>query len=99
MERAVGAALLFAASPVIAVTGAAISILSRRSPFIAHRRVGKGGELLWMWKLRTMWTRQPPHPREQGWVEYIVAEPAIGGKSSADPRIGSRFAKFSRRYS
>jgi exopolysaccharide production protein ExoY len=99
MERAAGAIFLMAASPVIAVSAGVITVLSRRSPFIAHQRVGEAGELLWMWKLRTMWRDQPPQPRERGWVEYIVAEPCEGSKNPSDDRITSRFAKFVRRHS
>ena len=99
MERAAGAGFLLAASPVIAASAAIVSILSRRSPFIAHQRVGEGGETLWVWKLRTMWSRRAPEPREQGWVEYIVAEPARGSKNPSDNRVTSRFAKFMRRHS
>jgi exopolysaccharide production protein ExoY len=99
MERAAGAACLIAASPVIAGTAIAVSMLSRRSPFIAHQRVGEGGELLWVWKLRTMWTGQAPEPRERGWVEYVIAEPSLGVKDPCDGRITSRFARFLRRHS
>ncbi len=99
MERAAGAVFLVAASPVIAASAGIISLLSRRSPFIAHQRVGEGGGLLWMWKLRTMWGRHEPGPREQGWVEYIVAEPPRGSKTPSDGRVTSRFAKFVRRHS
>ncbi len=99
IERAAGAVFLVAASPVIAASAGIISLLSRRSPFIAHQRVGEAGELLWMWKLRTMWTLQAPGPREQGWVEYIVAEPLRGSKNPSDGRVTSRFAKFVRRHS
>jgi exopolysaccharide production protein ExoY len=99
MERAVGAAFLAAASPVIVASAITISMLSRRSPFIAHRRVGEGGELLWVWKLRTMWTSRPGEPRERGWVEYVVAEPSEAGKDPSDSRVSSRFARFLRRHS
>lgn len=99
MERAAGVALLIAAGPVIAASAAAIAMLSRRSPFIAHRRVGEGGELLWMWKLRTMWRRQAPDPSEHGWVEYIVAEPSGVPKNPSDHRVTSRIARFMRRHS
>jgi exopolysaccharide production protein ExoY len=87
------------ASPVIAASAVAVAALSRRSPFIAHQRVGEGGKLLWMWKLRTMWTRQAPDPGERGWVEYIVAEPPCGLKNPVDHRVTSRLAKFMRRHS
>ena len=99
MERVTGAGFLLAATPVIAASAAVVSILSRRSPFIAHQRVGEGGERLWVWKLRTMWSHQAPDPREQGWVEYIVAEPSRGSKNPFDNRVTSRFAKFMRRHS
>jgi exopolysaccharide production protein ExoY len=99
LERAVGAGILLAASPVIAGSALLVSVLSRRSPFIAHQRVGEGGGYLWVWKLRTMWTREAPTAREQGWVEYIVAEPSNGRKDPADERVSSRFAKFMRRHS
>jgi exopolysaccharide production protein ExoY len=99
LERATGAMFLVAASPIIAASAGIISMLSRRSPFIAHRRVGERGELLWMWKLRTMWTDRAPEARERGWVEYIVAEPAGGRKNPRDHRVTTRFAKFIRRHS
>jgi exopolysaccharide production protein ExoY len=99
MDRAAGAAFLVAASPLIAASAGIIALLSRRSPFIAHQRVGEGGGLLWMWKLRTMWRRQAPGPHEQGWVEYIVAEPPQGSKNPSDDRVTSRFARFIRRHS
>jgi len=98
VERAAGAVFLLAASPVILASAAAVSMLSRRSPFIAHQRVGEGGDLLWVWKVRTMWTGQAPAARERGWVEHIVAEPS-GGKNASDDRVTSRFAKFMRRHS
>ena len=54
---------------------------------------------MWLWKLRTMWTRQAPQAGEQGWVEYVIAEPDSGGKNPCDERVTSRFAKFLRRHS
>jgi lipopolysaccharide/colanic/teichoic acid biosynthesis glycosyltransferase len=99
VERAAGAVFLIAASPVITVAATAVSMLSRRSPFIAHQRVGERGESLWMWKLRTMWSARAPDPQEQGWVEYIVAEPTRGWKDPEDERVTSWFARFLRRHS
>ena len=98
-ERLAGALFLAAASPAIAASAAAIWALSRRSPFIAHQRVGQGGELLWVWKLRTMWTREAPEARERGWVEYIVSESRQDHKDPSDARVTSRFARFIRRHS
>lgn len=99
MERASGTLFLIAASPVIAASAGIVAILSRRSPLIAHQRVGRAGQMLWVWKIRTMWTRHKPQAHERGWVEYVVAEPPSEPKEPADERITSRFAKFIRCYS
>jgi exopolysaccharide production protein ExoY len=99
IERAAGAVLLAMASPAIAVSGAAIYLLSGKSPFIAHLRVGEGGRPFWMWKLRTMWPPRNSNPMKTGWVEYIVAEPTSDDKDPGDRRVTSRFAQFLRRHS
>jgi exopolysaccharide production protein ExoY len=96
LERMAGAAFLAAASPAITLSALTISILSRKSPFIAHLRVGLGGEPLWVWKLRTMW---PPSGVDLRWVERIVEEPVGPSKPSDDHRVTSRFARFLRRHS
>jgi exopolysaccharide production protein ExoY len=100
LDRTVGA-LLFIASLLLMVPAAiATSILSRRSPFIAHLRIGKDGKAFWVWKLRTMWPRrQPASPRERGWVQRIECDPPHRTKSPRDARITSRFAQFCRRHS
>jgi exopolysaccharide production protein ExoY len=99
VERAAGAVLLAVACPAIGVSAVAISLLSRRSPFIAHLRVGEGGRTFWMWKLRTMWPQGNPRPSGAGWVEYIVAEPSSDDKDPRDCRVSSAFARFLRRHS
>jgi exopolysaccharide production protein ExoY len=99
VERAAGAVLLALASPAIGVSAAAISLLSRRSPFIAHLRVGEGGRLFWMWKLRTMWPQGDSRRSGTGWVEYIVAEPSSDDKNPKDCRVTSGLARFLRRHS
>jgi len=98
-DRLVGTLLLAAALPVIASSAMAVAVLSRRSPFIAHRRVGRHGRDFWILKLRTMWDSDPPRPHECGLVEWIEAAPNGGQKSSDDRRVVSRFAAFCRRYS
>ena len=98
-ERTAGFLLLIAAGPIIATSALVVSALSRRSPFVAHRRVGRNGQLFWMLKLRTMWDRHSDHPSEEKWVERIVAEPAADHKNAADPRVTSRIAAFFRRHS
>ncbi len=100
LDRAIGASL-FAASLLLVVPAAiATRVLSRRSPFIAHLRIGKNGEALWVWKLRTMWPREGPvSPQETGWVQRIDCDPPPETKRRSDVRVTSAFAKFCRKYS
>lgn len=46
-----------------------------------------------------MWERRSPLRNEQGWVEWIVAEPSQSHKDRHDGRVISRFARFCRRHS
>jgi exopolysaccharide production protein ExoY len=46
-----------------------------------------------------MWERRTPLSTEQGWVEWIVAEPGQSRKAQDDIRVTSRFARFCRRHS
>ncbi len=98
-ERLAGALLLAAASPILVGSAITSSLLSRRSPFVAHLRVGRDGEPFWMLKLRTMWDHSREAPRKQRWIEYVAAEPDGDGKPRTDPRITSRFAAFCRKHS
>lgn len=98
-ERAGAFAMLTLATPVIATSAAVVTLVSRRSPFVAHLRVGRHGKPFWTLKLRSMWNPERPEPAARGWVEYIVAEPDEDGKERSDPRIASRFAAFCRRHS
>jgi lipopolysaccharide/colanic/teichoic acid biosynthesis glycosyltransferase len=77
----------------------AVAALSRRSPFVAHLRVGRDGETFWVKKLRTMWNQDEPSASRPGWIDYIVAEPVDDCKDHHDPRVSSRFAAFCRRHS
>lgn len=99
VERAAGLLLLAVAAPVIAVSVLTVAILARRSPLVAHLRVGQDQTLFWMLKLRTMWTAEPVRDREQGWIERVVAEPEGDYKIPDDGRVTSRFAIFCRRHS
>jgi exopolysaccharide production protein ExoY len=99
-ERIASAALLAAVSPVLAVSAATVSLLSGRTPLIAHRRVGFRGNTLWMLKLRTMWGQpSAAAPRTSRWVEYIEDEAGPHGKDRTDPRVPNAFARFCRRHS
>lgn len=97
LERLAGGFLLVLTAPVTGVCCAAVSVLSGRSPLVAHLRVGKDDRSFWMWKLRTMWDTNEAGPLS--WVEYVVAEPATDDKPNADSRVTSRLAAFLRRHS
>jgi lipopolysaccharide/colanic/teichoic acid biosynthesis glycosyltransferase len=97
-EQVVALALLALPSPVLLVSAAALALLSRRTPVIAHRRMGRNGETLWMLKLRTMWNEDMPRP-PASWIEYIDDDAGPERKEAGDPRVTSRFARFCRRHS
>jgi len=98
-ERFGSVLLLTAVSPVIGVSAAAVSLLSHRSPLIAHRRVGWRGSTLWMLKLRTMWDRDLPQAKSPRWIEYIHDDAGPDAKQDGDPRVTHWFARFCRRHS
>ena len=97
-ERVSSAAVLVLLSPVLLISAAGLAVLSGRTPFIAHRRVGWRGSTLWMLKLRTMWDTQAAR-QNSGWIEYIDDDAGPLRKQAADPRITSAFARFCRRHS
>jgi exopolysaccharide production protein ExoY len=99
VERAAGLLLLAVVTPLIAVSGLIVAILARRSPLVAHLRVGQDQTLFWMLKLRTMWAADPVLDHERGWIERVVAEPEGDHKTPDDSRVTSRFAVFCRRHS
>ena len=55
LERVASLLLLGMLSPAMLLTGAAIAVLSRRSPLVAHLRIGQYGIPFWTLKFRTMW--------------------------------------------
>jgi len=82
---------------VLLLSALALAVLSRRSPLIAHRRVGWRGETLWMLKLRTMWGGGDDCSR--GWIQYIDDSIGPENKTQRDPRVPNAFARFCRRHS
>ena len=98
-ERTVAIFLLVFFSPILFAAGLILTISSRRSPLIAHRRLGLTGRALWVLKLRTMWSDQPL----QSWhfVERLSDGPCpdFAIKRPIDPRVGNWFAALCRRYS
>ena len=99
LERVASLLLLILLAPALALVAAIIAMLSRRSPLVAHRRVGQFGTPLWTLKFRTMWRRQALVADSGRLTEYVVDESRIEYKSSDDPRVTSAFARFCRRYS
>ena len=53
-DLAMGSALLLVFSPVLAACAVAVCLDSRGGPFFGQQRVGIGGRVFTMWKLRTM---------------------------------------------
>lgn len=98
-ERLASVALAIAVTPVVAASAAVVSLLSGRTPLIAHRRVGYRGSALWMLKLRTMWDAPDASRRGSRWVEYIEDEAGPDRKDPSDRRVSSAFARFCRRHS
>jgi lipopolysaccharide/colanic/teichoic acid biosynthesis glycosyltransferase len=103
-ERVLAGGLLIALLPVMAAISLAVAVVSRKSPFIAHRRLGRYGQEFWMLKIRTMWDRRdPPAHRGGSWIESAIEHisdthvPAF--KGTRDPRVTSPLALFCRRFS
>ncbi len=98
MERLIAGIALAPCVPVIAAAGGAVRLLSGRSPFVAHLRVGLNGEQFWMLKLRTMWNG-PAAANKPRLVEYLAAAPVPASKRGRDARVTSMFAALCRKFS
>lgn len=99
LERLAALVVLLVLTPLLLMVAIATALLSRRSPLIAHRRVGFGGQPLWLLKFRTMWQPDEASAAKPALVEYIVDEHGPRKKQAQDKRISSRFARFCRRHS
>lgn len=103
LERILAAALLGLSSPVLVVAAVVITVLSKRAPFVAHRRVAQEGRPLWVLKLRTMWNQEgkPGRFHKAGLIERLPLTNSgeCVQKRARDPRIRSAFAVFCRIYS
>jgi exopolysaccharide production protein ExoY len=98
IERVFAGMLLIIVLPVLVIAALLVVVLSRRSPLVAHCRVGFGGKRIWVLKLRTMWTGN--RGARSILVERLpVVTPIFPRKTAHDPRVTSRFAAFCRRYS
>lgn len=100
-ERFWAGTLLLVLLPALSLVALLIVILSRRSPLIAHRRVGQGGRPIWVLKLRTMWGQNSRHFALIKPIEHLPADFSCPGhiKERIDPRVTSGFAALCRRYS
>ena len=99
-ERLTAACLLALLAPIILACALLVALLSKRSPLIAHRRVGWRGTDLWMIKLRSMWgPNQAASPRRWQWIEHIDGPSGPELKRAHDPRVPNGFARFLRRHS
>jgi lipopolysaccharide/colanic/teichoic acid biosynthesis glycosyltransferase len=98
-ERSFAGAALLMLSPLLLSSACVLVALSRRSPLVAHQRVGQSGRPLWILKLRTMWAENSHNAALV--VEKLpsAADDIVPAKTPGDPRITSRFAAFCRRYS
>jgi exopolysaccharide production protein ExoY len=99
-ERFAAAILIALLSPLFLAIWVAILLLSARSAFIAHRRIGQHGSELWVLKFRTMWAcRGRLRLRNAFSVEYIDDQTGPFRKSPDDSRVSGRFGRFCRRHS
>ena len=99
LGRVCAVPLTLLALPVLGAAAAAVAMLSGRSPFVAHLRVGRRWTPLWMWKLRTMWEPAERSAGPRCLVEYISDEAGPSRKRHPDPRVAHPFAAFCRRHS
>jgi exopolysaccharide production protein ExoY len=97
-ESAAAALALICLSPLLVMLAVAIYIASGESPLVAHRRVGRYGKTLWVYKFRTMW---PKGRRGHDGLFHVekIANDQPTPKLGPDPRVTSRFALFCRRHS
>jgi exopolysaccharide production protein ExoY len=98
MESAAATLSLICLSPLLLIVALVIGVLSGASPLVAHRRVGRYGKTLWVYKFRTMWP-SGGYARESGCLVEKIADEDPKPKLGPDPRVTSRFAFFCRRHS
>ena len=100
-ERFVSLIVLVALAPLLLALAVMTCILSKRSPLIAHRRVGQHGAALWVPKIRTIWETpgQFAGLPDLFAIERIDDEAGPALKGPRDRRVSSRFARFCRRHS
>ena len=97
-ERLAAALLLTIVLPILFIASVMVVLISRRSPFIAHQRVGHRGRLIWVLKLRTMW--QNHSGKRLMFVHRLTpSEAPVPPPEQKDMGVTSRFAACCRRLS
>lgn len=97
-ERLTAGALLVFTLPILLPISILVVVISRRSPLVAHQRVGHGGRPIWVLKLRTMWDGDSG--KHSIFVHRLSASEApLLPPNAKNVRVTSRFAAFCRRYS
>jgi exopolysaccharide production protein ExoY len=100
VERLVALAAFVLLLPFLAVIAGIISVLSRRPPLVAHRRLGHNGAPFWMFKFRTMWNAGTGGSDPNHWlIERLTEDYVPEMKMGRDPRVTSAFAAFCRKHS
>jgi exopolysaccharide production protein ExoY len=99
LEQIVAGLSLILSFPILMSVCLITWMLSGRSPLVAHRRVGKDGRPMWVYKVRTMWGPRKSRRLRFRMVEYLRGSVVPECKCRFDPRITSRFAVFCRKYS
>jgi exopolysaccharide production protein ExoY len=97
-ERLAAAILLAILSPLLIFSSVVLAALSRRSPLVAHLRVGQNGRPLWVLKLRTMWVG------DSGVSPMFIERLSVSDIPCFKPkqkhaRVTNRFAALCRRFS
>src|SRR5579871_1667248 len=69
-EKCASAAALAVLAPALAGVCLTVRLLSGKSPVVAHRRAGLGGEPFWLYKIRTMWDGNST-AASPGLIEYL----------------------------
>jgi lipopolysaccharide/colanic/teichoic acid biosynthesis glycosyltransferase len=97
-ERLIAGALLVLCFPILVLAAIVVVAISRRSPLVAHQRVGHRGRAIWVLKLRTMW--KGDSGERLGFVHRLSASEApLLTPNLKNVQVSSRFAAFCRRYS
>jgi len=96
-ERLAALVALLLLAPILLLLAVTIFIFSRRTPLVAHRRIGRYGQPFWMLKFRSMWDRRGTI--HYALIERLPEEKVPDVKAGPDPRVTSRFAAFCRTHS